>query len=104
MTRAREITVNVWINEERMAALEKAGMAHLAKEEFAGMKRLTITMTDEQKDRLLHRYPSAKFDSSTTGSIELLPKQVKDRLLELSIAVHSTGQDVMDRFLDEAPS
>ncbi|MHC1406177.1 DUF6955 family protein, partial [Mycobacterium avium] len=37
----------------------------------------------------------------TTRSIELLPKQAKDRLLELSIAMHSTGPDVMGRFLEE---
>lgn len=99
---AGDIKINVWINEERLEALEKAGMAHMAKEEFAGMKLLAITMTEDQKDLVLHQYPSAKFDSSTTRSIELLPKQAKDRLLELSIKMQSTGPDVMDRFLESA--
>ncbi|KAA8964254.1 hypothetical protein [Mycobacterium sp.] len=97
-----DIKVSVWINEERMAALEKAGMADLAEEEFAGMKRLSITMTEEQKDDLLSRYPAAKYDSSTTRSVELLPKQVKDKLLALSMRMRSTGPDVLERFLQDA--
>lgn len=96
-----DITINVWINEERLAALEKAGMADMAEEEFAGMKRLSITMTEEQKDDLLQLYPSAKYDSSTTHSVELLPKQVKDKLLALSVRMHSTGPDVLERFLSD---
>lgn len=98
------IKVNVWINEERLAALANAGMAELADEAFAGMKLLEIYTTEEQKNLILQRYPSAKYDSATTRSIELLPKQAKDRLLELSIKMHSTGPDVMGRFLEEAPS
>lgn len=98
----KRIKVNVWINEERLEALANAGMADLATEAFAGMKLLEISTTEEQKNLILQRYPSAKYDSSTTRSIELLPKQAKDRLLELSITMHSTGPDVMGRFLDEA--
>lgn len=100
--KAAHIKINVWINDERLEALEKAGMAQLAEEAFAGMKLLAISTTEEQKDALLERYPSAKYDSATTRSIELLPKQAKDRLLDLSITMHSTGPDVLGRFLDEA--
>lgn len=95
------IKINVWINDERMAALEKAGMGQLPEEAFAGMKLLAIHTTEEQKDRILQRYSSAKYDSATTRSIELLPKQAKDKLLELSIQMHSTGPEVTDRFLQE---
>ncbi|WP_406814509.1 DUF6955 family protein [Mycobacterium sp. M23085] len=98
----RNIKVNVWINEERLEALANAGMADLANEAFAGMKLLEIYATEEQKDTLLQRFPGAKYDSATTRSIELLPKQAKDRLLELSIKMHSTGPDVVGRFLEEA--
>ncbi|OBH17607.1 hypothetical protein [Mycobacterium sp. E3247] len=97
-----KIKVNVWINEERLEALAKAGMADSAKEAFAGMKLLEIHTTEEQKDVVLQRFPGAKYDSATTKSIELLPKKVKDRLLQLSIALHSTGPDVMDSFLAES--
>ncbi|CQD13359.1 hypothetical protein U8D42_03385 [Mycobacterium europaeum] len=97
-----KIKVNVWINEERLDALQQAGMADAAKEAFAGMKLLEIYTTEEQKNVVLERFPGAKYDSATTKSIELLPKKAKDRLLELSISMHSTGPDVMGRFLEEA--
>ncbi len=100
--KAKHIKVNVWINEERLEALQQAGMADSAKEAFAGMKLLEIYTTEEQKNVVLQRFPGAKYDSATTKSIELLPKKAKDKLLELSIAMHSTGPDVMDRFLEEA--
>ncbi len=96
------IKINVWINDERLDALEKAGMAQLAEEAFAGMKLLAIRTTEEQKDLLLQRFAGAKYDSATTKSIELLPKHAKDKLLELSIQMHSTGPEVTDRFLQEA--
>lgn len=98
----KKIKVNVWINDERLELLANAGMADLANEAFAGMKLLEIYTTEEQKDLILQRFPGAKYDSATTRSIELLPKQAKDRLLELSIKMHSTGSDVMGRFLEEA--
>ncbi|MCK8645993.1 DUF6955 family protein [Mycobacterium colombiense] len=101
-TAEKKIKVNVWINEERLEALANAGMADRAIDAFAGMKLLEIYTTDVQKDVLLQRFPGAKYDSATTRSIELLPKRAKDRLLELSIKMHSTGPDVVGRFLEEA--
>ncbi|MGV0161160.1 DUF6955 family protein [Mycobacterium colombiense] len=101
-TAEKKIKVNVWINEERLEALANAGMADRAIDAFAGMKLLEIYTTDEQKDVLLQRFPGAKYDSATTRSIELLPKRAKDRLLELSIKMHSIGPDVVGRFLEEA--
>lgn len=100
-TNGGTIKINVWINEERLDALEKAGMAQLAEEAFAGMRLLAIHTTEEQKDVILQRFAGAKYDSATTKSIELLPKKAKDKLLELSIEMHSTGPDVTDRFLQE---
>jgi hypothetical protein len=96
------IKINVWINDERLETLEKAGMSALANEAFAGMKLLEIYTTEEQKSLILLRYPNAKYDSATTRSIELLPKQAKDRLFNLSIEMHSTGPEVTDRFIAEA--
>ncbi|MGO9509991.1 MAG: DUF6955 family protein [Mycobacterium sp.] len=101
---AGNIKINVWINEERQELLQNAGMADLANEAFAGMRLLEINTTEEQKNLLLQRYPGAKYDSATTRSIELLPKKAKDRLLDLSIKMHSTGPEVTDRFLAEAQS
>ncbi len=99
---ANDIKINIWINDERLAALQEANMAHFPEEAFAGMKLLAISTTPEQKDRILQNWTSAKYDSSTTGSIELLPKSVKDRLLQLSIEMRATGAEVTDRFLREA--
>ncbi len=101
---AATIKINVWINDERLELLQNAGLADLANEAFAGMKLLEIHTTEDQKNRLLQRYPGAKYDSATTHSIELLPKKAKDRLLDLSIEMHSTGPEVADRFLDEPQS
>lgn len=95
------IKINVWINPERLDALENAGMDEFAEEAFAGMKRLAIYTTEEQKNLLLQRFVGAKYDSATTHSIELLPKQAKDKLLELAIQLRSTGPEVTDRFLQE---
>lgn len=101
---AGTIKINVWINDERLELLQNAGMADLANDAFAGMKLLEIYTTEEQKNLLLQRYPGAKYDSATTQSIELLPKKAKDRLLDLSIEMHSTGPEVTGRFLDETQS
>lgn len=95
------IKINVWINEERLEALKKAGLAEMAKEEFAGMMLLEVTCTEEQKDSIMQKYPSAKYDSSTTHSIELLPKVVKDKIFDLSLKMHSTGPEVIKTFLAE---
>ena len=101
---AANIKINVWINEERLTALENAGMADAAREAFAGMMLLEIYTTEEQKNLILQRYPSAKYDSATTRSIELLPKQAKDRLLDLSIRMQSTGPEVTSQFIAESPN
>jgi hypothetical protein len=97
-----DIKINVWINEERLEVLKSAGMSEFASEAFAGMMLLTLHTTEDQKNSLLRQYPSAKYDPATTRSIELLPKQAKDRLLNLSIEMHSTGPEVTDRFIEEA--
>lgn len=97
-----DIKINVWINDVRLAVLQEAGLAEMAKEAFAGMKRLAISATEDQKNLLLQRYPSAKYDSATTRSIELLPKLAKDSLFDLSIKMHSTGPEVVGRFLEQA--
>jgi hypothetical protein len=78
--------INLWINEERYERLRQAGLAELAQDVLAGMRVLKLPCSGEQKDELLRRYPAAKFDSATTGSIELLPPDVKDRLFELVVA------------------
>jgi hypothetical protein len=89
--------INIWINEERFEKLQKAGLADMAEEAFAGMKVLRVPNTKEQRDTLLKLYPMAKFDSATTKSIELLPRDVKDKIFDMVVKKKSIN--VMDEFL-----
>lgn len=82
--------INLWINEERYERLHEAGLAGLARDVLAGLKVVQVEAAEDEKDILLARYPSAKFDSSTTGTIELLPRPVKDRLFDLLLEYKTT--------------
>jgi hypothetical protein len=90
--------IYVWVNEERYDQLEKAGLAHHAEERLAGMKVLVAYATDEQAKILVNEF-GAKHDTSTTGSIELLPKKVKDKIFDK--VVEKQSLDVMDDVLKE---
>ncbi len=96
---AETFPINIWINEERFKALQEAGLAGLLKEELAGMKVMIVPCTDGQRDKILKLFPMAKYDAATTKSIELLPKQVKDKIYEL--AVKRKTLSVMDEFIKE---
>ncbi|MCL4342447.1 MAG: hypothetical protein M1267_01130 [Candidatus Thermoplasmatota archaeon] len=101
MTKDGGIKIDVWINEERLEKLKAAGLAEIAREKFAGMMVLEIACTEELKDALLRKYPSAKYDSSTTHSIELIPREAKDRIFSTALKLHSTGPEVISQFLQE---
>ncbi|MBE0480817.1 MAG: hypothetical protein IBX68_07545 [Dehalococcoidia bacterium] len=89
--------VNIWINEERLERLQLGGLGGMAEEAFAGLKKLAVPANLEQRDTLLQKFPMAKYDSATTRSIELLPREAKDRIFQLVI---ETGNlNVMDAFL-----
>jgi hypothetical protein len=90
--------INIWINEERLEKLQRAGLAHLAQEAFAGLKKLAVPTNEKQRDAILKKFPTAKFDSATTKSIELLPKAAKDRLFDL--VVEKKSLYVIDAFLE----
>ncbi len=93
------IVINIWINEERLARLQKVGLADLAEEQLAGLKVLKVPCTEEQKDKVLKVFPTAKYDSATTRSIELLPREVKDKIFEK--VVEKASLDVMEDFLKD---
>jgi len=38
-----------------------------------------------REDKVLKVFPTAKYDSATTKSIELLPRKVKDKLFDLVV-------------------
>ena len=94
---AETYPINIWINEERFEKLQKAGLGGMAKEVLAGMKVLPVPTTEKQRDEILKLFPMAKFDSATTKSIELLPREVKDKIFNLVIVKKSLH--VIDEFV-----
>jgi len=94
---AESYPINIWINEERLERLQRAGLAGMAQEAFAGLKKLAVPTDEQQRDAILKKFPMAKFDSATTKSIELLPRDAKDKIFDLVVAKKSL--DVIDAFL-----
>ena len=94
---AESFPINIWINEERLAQLKDVGLADIAEDMLAGMKVLKLQCTEKQKDEFLKLYPTAKYDSATTKSIELLPADVKNKLFDLVIKNKQLG--IIDKFL-----
>lgn len=94
---AETYPINIWINEERLEKLQNAGLADIAKEVLAGLKVLPVPNTAEQRDEILKLFPMAKYDSATTKSIELLPKDVKDKIFNL--VVQKKTLEVMEDFI-----
>jgi hypothetical protein len=89
--------INIWINEERFDKLQNAGLANMCEEMLAGLKVLRVYTNAEQRDKVLKLWPKAKFDSATTKSIELLPRDVKDKIFDTIVERKSV--DIMGEFL-----
>ncbi|MGD2126157.1 MAG: hypothetical protein PVG99_08765 [Desulfobacteraceae bacterium] len=89
--------INIWINEERYEKLKAAGLGDMCEEMLAGLKVLRVYCDDAQRDKVLKVFPTAKFDSATTKSIELLPKDVKDKIFDKVVEKESV--DIMRDFL-----
>ena len=69
----------------------------MRQEMYAGLSVVKVYASGIQKDRILQIFPSAKFDSATTKSIELLPRDVKDDILGKVIERQHT--DILEEFL-----
>lgn len=89
--------INIWINEDRYAKLQKAKLADLCEEMLAGLKVLRVYANAVERDKILKVFPTAKFDSATTKSIELLPRDVKDKIFDKIVEKESV--DIMADFL-----
>ena len=89
--------INIWVNEERFEKLQKAGLAEMCEEMLAGLKVIRVYANDPQRDKILKVFPTAKFDSATTKSIELLPRDVKDEIFNK--VVDKQNIDILDDFL-----
>ena len=89
--------INIWVNEERYEKLQRAGLANMCEEMMAGLKVIRVYANAAQRDKILKVFPTAKFDSATTKSIELLPKDVKDKIFDN--VVKRKNIDILDEFL-----
>jgi hypothetical protein len=89
--------INIWINEERYDKLQQAGLGALPEEMLAGLKVLRVYANATERDKILKTFPTAKFDSATTKSIELLPREVKDKIFDK--VVEKKSVDIMGEFL-----
>ena len=94
---AETYPINIWINEDRFDKLQKAGLESLTVEMLAGLKVLRIPTNEKERDEVLKVFPTAKYDSATTKSIELLPKDVKDKIFDM--VVEQKKVDIMTDFL-----
>ena len=94
---AETYPINIWINEDRFDKLQKAGLESLTEEMLAGLKVLRIPTNEKERDEVLKVFPTAKYDSATTKSIELLPKDVKDKIFDM--VVQQKKVDIMSDFL-----
>lgn len=94
---AEVFPINIWINEERFEKLRNAGLADMTQEVLAGLKVIQVPCNAEQRDKLLALYPGAKCDVATTKTIELLPKDVKDKIFDL--IVENKSVNVIDKYL-----
>jgi len=94
---AEKYPINIWINEERYEKLQRVGLADMCEEMLAGLKVFRVYANDEQRDKILRVFPTAKFDSATTKSIELLPREVKDAIFEK--CVEKKSMDILEDFL-----
>jgi hypothetical protein len=94
---AETYPINIWINEERLAKLQKAGLDALTQEMLAGLKVLRVPTNEKQRDDILKIFPMAKYDSATTKTIELLPKAVKDKIFDM--VIDRKKVDIMDEFI-----
>ena len=91
--------INIWVNEERYEKLREAGLADMCEEMLAGLKVIRVYANEAQRDKILKAFPTAKFDTATTKSIELLPREVKDTIFDKVVERHSI--DVLDEFLTQ---
>lgn len=89
--------INIWINEERYEKLKGTPVADMVQDVLAGLKVIQIPTTAEQKDEILRRFPMAKFDTATTRTIELLPREAKDKIFDL--VVEKQRVNVIEDFL-----
>jgi len=86
--------IYIWVNEEVSKKLEELGLNY-AKDVLGGMKRIEIEVEEGLVNEIVKIFPSAKVDTSTTKSIELLPKSFKDEIVRTIIEKRKEPKDAL---------
>ncbi|MCW1297613.1 MAG: hypothetical protein QW061_03045 [Candidatus Rehaiarchaeum fermentans] len=76
--------IYIWLSEELSKKLDELGLNY-ANEVLGGMKRIEIEVEDNIVNKILELLPYVKVDTSTTNSIELLPKSFKSEILKTMV-------------------
>ncbi|WP_278465361.1 DUF6955 family protein [Saccharolobus islandicus] len=76
--------IYIWLSEEMSRKLEELGLNY-ARDVLGGMKRIEIDVEQEIVEEIVKLFPNAKVDSSTTKSIELLPRSFKNEILRIIV-------------------
>ncbi|WP_338598694.1 hypothetical protein V6M85_08345 [Sulfolobus tengchongensis] len=76
--------IYIWLSEEISKKLEELGLNY-AKDVLGGMKRIEIEVEENTVNEIVKLFPNVKVDTSTTNSIELLPKHFKNEILKVII-------------------
>lgn len=76
--------IYIWLSEEMSRKLEELELNY-AREVLGGMKRIEIDVEQEIVEEIVKLFPNAKVDSSTTKSIELLPRSFKNEILRIIV-------------------
>ena len=76
--------IYIWLSEEMSRKLEELGLNY-TREVLGGMKRIEIDVEQEIVEEIVKLFPNAKVDSSTTKSIELLPRSFKNEILRIIV-------------------
>jgi len=76
--------IYIWLSEEMSRKLEELELNY-ARDVLGGMKRIEIDVEQEIVEEIVKLFPNAKVDSSTTKSIELLPRSFKNEILRIIV-------------------
>ncbi|MEM4086790.1 MAG: hypothetical protein QXR34_10625 [Saccharolobus sp.] len=91
--------IYIWLSEELSKKLDELGLNY-ANEVLGGMKRIEIEVEDNIVNKILELLPYVKVDTSTTNSIELLPKSFKSEILKTMVEKRLESKQALLEVID----
>ncbi|MEM4007357.1 MAG: hypothetical protein QXT92_06820 [Nitrososphaerota archaeon] len=91
--------IYIWLSEELSKKLDELGLNY-ANEVLEGMKRIEIEVEDNIVNKILELLPYVKVDTSTTNSIELLPKSFKSEILKTMVEKRLESKQALLEVID----